>query len=157
MKRFVVVLAASAAVLVGGCSTLGRQIFQQPKVSVQDVRLTGIGLTGGSLDVLVNVDNPNDFRLDATRMTYNVLVDTMPLANGIVGNTFTVQGKSSQQLHIPVNFTFAGLANAGRALLNNGTAPYTVTGDVTVGTPIGNFTIPYSQRGQITSLGGVSH
>mgnify|MGYP003350877281 CR=1 FL=1 len=35
------------------------------EVTVQDVRLTGIGLTGGSLDVLVNVKNPNDFRLDA--------------------------------------------------------------------------------------------
>lgn len=156
MKRFVVVLAASAGALVSGCSTLGRQIFQQPKVTVQDVRLTGIGLTGGSLDVLVNVDNPNNFRLDATRMTYRVLVDTVPLANGLVANTFTVKGNGSQQLHIPVNFTFAGLANAGRTLLNTGTAPYTVTGDVVVGTPLGNFTIPYSQKGQITSLGGVT-
>ena len=156
MKRVFVVLAASAAVVMSGCSTLGRQIFQQPKVTVQDVRLTGIGLTGGSLDVLVNVDNPNDFRLDATRMTYRLLVDTVPLANGLVSNTFTVKGKGTQQLHIPVNFSFAGLANAGRTLLNTGTAPYTVTGDVTVGTPIGNFTIPYSQRGQITSLGGVT-
>lgn len=131
-------------------------MFQQPRVSVQDVRLTGIGLTGGSLDVLVNVDNPNDFRLDATRMTYRLLIDTLPLANGIVGSPFTVDAKRSNQVRIPVNFTFAGLAAAGRTLLNTGSAPYTVTGDVTVGTPLGNFTLPYSSTGRITSLGGVT-
>ena len=156
MKRMAM-LAVSAAVLAGaGCSALGRQVFKQPKVTVQDVRLTGIGLTGGSLDVLVNVDNPNDFRLDATRMTYQVAVDTTPVANGLVRSTFTVQGKGSQQVRIPVNFTFSGLAAAGRSLMSNGSAPYTVTGDVTVGTPIGNFTIPYHQTGHITSLGGVT-
>jgi LEA14-like dessication related protein len=155
MKRMTVV--AAAVMLAGtGCSALGRQAFKQPKVTVQDVRVTGVGLTGGALDVLLNVDNPNGYRLDATRMTYQVNVDTMPVANGIVGSTFTVQGNASQQVHIPVNFTFAGLAAAGRALMNTGTAPYTVTGDITVGTPIGSFTIPYHQTGHITSFGGVT-
>ncbi len=157
MKRLASVIMAAGLLAGAGCSVLGRQAFKQPQVSVQDVRLTGIGLTGGSLDVLVNVKNPNDFRLDATRMTYKLLVDTVPLADGIVGNKFSVDGGGTQQVRIPVNFTFSGLAEAGRTMLSTGSAPYTVTGDITVGSVVGNFTIPFTQSGRITSLGGVSH
>jgi hypothetical protein len=41
-----------------------------------------------------------------------------------------------------------------RQLMNNGTAAYRVTGDVTVGTPIGNYTIPYDQTGRFSVFSG---
>ena len=58
---------AAALALVGGCSTIGRQIFKQPAVGLQDVRLTGLGLAGGNLDIVLRVYNPNGDGLDATR------------------------------------------------------------------------------------------
>lgn len=153
MRKALAVAAVAAAFTVAGCSALGRQAFQQPVVKVQDVKLTGLGLTGGSIDVLVNVDNPNEFRLDATRLTYNVLLDTVPFATGTVDSKFTVEGKGMQSVRIPVNFTYAGVGEAGRQLLNTGAINYRVTGDVIVGTPIGNFTVPYSSTGRFTTLG----
>jgi hypothetical protein len=33
---------------------------------------------------------------------------------------------------------------------------YRVLGDVTVGTPIGSFTIPYDRTGRFSTLGGTS-
>jgi LEA14-like dessication related protein len=156
MRKFFVVAAASATLLAGAaCSTLGRAAFKEPKVELQDVKITGIGLNGGSLDVLLNVDNPNEFRLDATRLTYNVLVgDSIRFATGTVSNHFTVDGKKSQQVHIPVNFTYAGIGAAGRQLMQSGAVDYKVVGDVTVGSPIGSFTVPYSSTGRYTTLGG---
>ena len=150
------ILLLGSVVLAASCATLGKAAFRQPVVSLQDVKVTGIGLNGGSLDVVLNVENPNDFRLDATQMHYSVLVDTVPFANGTTTQHFLVEGKQSQQVHIPINFTYAGVGQAGRQLMNTGSVNYTVRGDVTVGSPIGNFTVPFSQTGRYSTLGGMS-
>ena len=156
MRKVYGVALAVTALAAGACATLGRQYFRQPAVTVQDVAVSGLGINGGSLDVLLNVQNPNDYRLDATRLTYQVLVDTVHIASGLLPNGFHVDGKGTQQVKIPVNFTYAGLGEAGRRMMNNGTVPYTVSGDITVGSVVGNFTVPFQQSGRITSVGGVS-
>ena len=152
MRRILLATAIAAA----GCSALGRQALKDPIVTLADVKVTGVGLNGGSLDVVLNVQNPNDFRLDATQLRYNVLVDTVPFANGTTTQRFTVEGMRSQQVHIPINFTYAGVGQAGRQLMNVGSVNYTVKGDVTVGSPLGNLTVPFSQTGRYSTLGGNS-
>jgi hypothetical protein len=41
-------------------------------------------------------------------------------------------------------------------LMNTGSVNYTVKGDVTVGSPVGNLTVPFSQTGRYSTLGGNS-
>jgi LEA14-like dessication related protein len=150
--------AVSAAIVVtAGCSALGRQAFKEPVVHLQDVHVNGVGLTGGNLDVRLSVYNPNGYRLDATRMSYNVVVgDSVRFATGQVDNRFTVNSNDSSVVTIPVNFTYSGIGAAGRQLLNTGGVNYRVTGDVVVGTVVGSFTVPYSSTGRFNALGGTS-
>ena len=73
MRRLALAVAASAAVAGAGCSALGRQAFQAAgRESARRAACAALGLTGGSLDVMLNVYNPNHYRLDATRLTYQV-------------------------------------------------------------------------------------
>ena len=51
MRRLMLGAATAAIAVVAGCSMLGKQAFQQPIVHLQDVRVNGVGLTGGNLDV----------------------------------------------------------------------------------------------------------
>lgn len=150
-------LATAAAALVAGCSTLARQTFQEPVVQLRDVQLRGLGITGGTLDVQLAVYNPNNFRLDATRMTYQLVSpmasDTVVFANGVVESPPTFSENDTTVVTIPVSFSYAGIGAVGRQLLNSGSVNYTVRGDVTVATPIGNFTRPYSHTGRFTTLG----
>jgi len=149
------VKAAIAA--TAGCSALGKQAFKEPVVHLQDVRVNGVGLTGGNLDVRLSVYNPNGYRLDATRMSYNVIVgDSVRFATGTVDNRFTVNGNDSSVVTIPVNFTYSGIGAAGRQLLNTGGVNYRVAGDVVIGTVVGNFTVPYSSTGRFNALGGTT-
>ena len=124
-------------------------------VNLKDVKIRGIGLNGGSLDVLLSVYNPNGYRLDATRLTYKVALagDSITLASGALDSRFTVQNNDSTTVTIPVSFTYAGVGAAGRSLLNTGSVAYHVLGDVTVGSPVGNFTMPYSSQGRFTTTG----
>jgi len=155
MRKFAIALAASAAVAGAACSALGRQAFKQPVVNLRDVKVRGLGITGGNLDVMLNVYNPNHYRLDATRLTYRVDLagDSITIASGALDSRFTVQESDSTVVTIPVSFTYAGVGAAGRSILATGAVNYHVMGDVTVGSAVGNFTVPYSSSGRFTTTG----
>ena len=155
MRRRIAV-AALAMLALGGCASLGLGGFKEPLVRFNDVKLRGLGLSGGSADVILNVYNPNGFDLNAARLTYSLFVgDNLKLGDGMIQNAFRVKDRDSTFVTIPVNFTYAGLGAAGRQLLESGSVSYRVMGDLTVDTPLGNFTRPYDQRGRFSSFGSV--
>ena len=152
-------LVGVAAVRLGStiaCASLGRAVFKEPVVEFRELKVNGLGLTGGSLDVVLSVYNPNNFKLDATRLTYNLMVDSVNFGSGAIDQKFAVQSGDSTLVRLPLTFTYAGIGAAGRQLLNTGTVNYRVMGDLTVGTPLGNFTRPYDRTGRYTALGGSS-
>src|SRR2546423_3379727 len=144
-RRTKLALAVLAVIAIAGCATLGRAGFQQPVVNFKDLRVRGLGLTGGSIDAYLNVYNPNGYRLDATRLTYTVTVgDNAQLGTGALDSRFTVQNNDSTIVRIPIDFTYSGIGAAARQMMQSGSVPYNVTGDISVATPVGNFTVPYS-------------
>lgn len=153
-RRFA--LAALAALALGGCASLGLGSFREPVVHFNDARLRGLGLSGGSVDVVLSVYNPNRFDLNATRLTYRLMVEDRDLGTGALNNAFRVGNNDSTFVTIPIDFTYAGLGAAGRQLLTSGSINYRVIGDFTVDTPLGSFTRPYDQRGRFSSLGGTT-
>lgn len=156
MRRPKFAVAMFALFAVTACASLGRGIFQEPIVNFKDLRVRGLGLSGGSLDVYLNVYNPNQFRLDATRLTYRLLVGETQLGMGALDSRFTVQRGDSTEVRIPIDFTYSGIGSAARQMMSSGSVPYTVTGDVTVATPIGSFTRPYTGHGRFSAFGGAS-
>jgi LEA14-like dessication related protein len=155
MRRLGLGAASAAIALTVGCSALGRQAFQQPIVHLQDVRVNGLGLTGGNLDVKLSVYNPNGFKLDATSMTYNLFVgDSVQMAQGTLDNRFTVNSNDSSFVTLPVSFTYAGIGAAGRQLLNTGGVNYRVNGNVSVHTIIGSFPVPFNATGRFNAIRG---
>jgi LEA14-like dessication related protein len=155
MKKVAVCVAAAMAAGLGACSMLARGAFQQPIVHLQSVAVRGLGLTGGSLDVKLSVYNPNHYRLDATQLTYqvNLAGDSVKVASGTYNSRFTVQDNDSAYVTLPVDFSYAGVGAAGRQAVNTGLIAYHVLGNVTVGSAVGNFTVPFSTVGRFTTTG----
>ena len=155
MRRRSFIAAFAAVAALGGCSTLGMLGgFKEPVVTFKDLKVAGLGLSGGSLDVYLNVYNPNGFKLDATRLTYKLLVGDQQLALGALDSRFTVQNGDSTTVRIPINFTYSGISGVARQMMQNGSSDYRVNGDVTVGTPLGNYTIPYDRTGRFSVFSG---
>lgn len=157
MRRTMVALAAAAALGTGalaGCSALGRQVFQNPVVNLRDVRVTGVGLTGASLDVVLNVYNPNGYRLDLGRLTYALNVEDTRLAEGVFDGAMTFTEGDTTAVRIPITLSYSGIGSAARQLMNSGAVNYTVNGDVGVRTPIGNYTVPYRSTGRYSAFSG---
>lgn len=157
MRRVVGIVGAVAmAVVLGatGCASLGLGGFKEPVVTFRNLRVNGLGLSGGNLDVELSVYNPNGFKLEGTRLTYQLMVESTKLGEGALDQRFTVQDKDSTIVRLPVSFTYAGLGAAGRQLMQSGAVNYRVLGDVTVATPVGNFTRPYDRTGRFSTLSG---
>lgn len=154
MRKILVVAASVATMATAGCATLGRQVFKQPVVTFKDLRVAGVGLTGGTVDVVLGVYNPNGYRLDATNLTYNLLIGGTQLGSGTYNSRLTVRSGDSTFVTLPVTLDYKGLSAAGRQLASKGAVNYRVLGNLQVGTPIGNFTVPYDQTGRFTAFGG---
>ena len=154
--KFAATLFAIGA--MSACATLGGLAgFKEPIVSFRDLKVRGLGLSGGSLDAYLSIYNPNGYRLDATRLTYNVLVGQNQLGTGALDSRFTVQNNDSTIIRIPIDFTYSGIGAAARQMMQSGSVPYTVNGDVTVATPVGNFTRPYTGTGRFSAFGGAQN
>ena len=150
MRRLALVLSAATIASGVGCASAARQMLKEPVVTLRDVRLVGIGVTGGTLDVFLSIYNPNEFRLDGSRLTYQVFADSVAVGGGTLEQQFTVQNGDSTSIRLPLTFTYAGLGAAARQIQNQGSVNYRVRGEIEVATPIGRFTRPYDQSGRYT-------
>src|SRR5687768_18428244 len=108
---------AAFAVAAIGCASLGVGGFREPVVHFNDAKIRGLGLSGGAIDVVLSVYNPNRFDLNATRLTYRLMVEAKELGTGALNDAFRVSDNDSTYVTIPVQFTYAGLGSAGRQLL----------------------------------------
>ena len=155
-RRVAAAAALIAAAALGACATLGRAVFEEPEVDFRSLRVNGLGLTGGTLDLQLAVFNPNGYDLEATRFSYNLLMDSTRVAEGLIDTRQTFESGDTTVVTVPINFSYAGLGAAGRELLQRGTVNYRVAGDVTVDTPLGSFTRPYTSTGTYTPLRGAA-
>ncbi len=152
MRPMMLGAALVALAGVAGCRTLAKQVFANPVVEVKNVQVKGIGLQGGSLDVILSVYNPNEYRLDATRISYQVWVDSSSVATGEIEKLVTLADKGTSEVVVPVEFTYAAVQKAVRQFAQRGSVDYRVTGNFTMVTPFGNITRPYSGAGRLDSF-----
>ena len=131
---------------------MGRSVFATPIVELKDVRLRAIGLQGGSMDIILDVMNPNDYRLDATRLTYNLFVDTLRIAFGEIRKTASLEAHKKSEVVVPVSFSIPELIKATQAMSKTGGVDFHVTGEVTAATPGGSFTRPYKGDGHFDNI-----
>lgn len=151
-RRMIVALTLVLAAGITGCQTMARQVMANPIVSVKDVVVKGIGIEGGALDVILDVENPNEFRMDATRITYVVWVDSSRIADGAIDKMVTLAQKRRTEVTVPVNFTYEAVRAAMAQYMLRGTLDYRITGEFSVVTPFGNITRPYSGTGRVDGM-----
>ena len=150
---------AVAALLItsSACASMGRSSFANPIVELKDVKVRGIGMKGGTLDVVLDVYNPNGYRLDTSGFTYTLWIDTSNVATGQINRLVTLETRKKTEVTLPLTFTIKELQNAARAMTDMGSVNYRLVGDLTVSTPAGSFTRPYEGRGTFNSTSLIPH
>ena len=158
MRTLLTATAVASLVAVGACAHRNTipvgtaPEFYRPTVGLRDVKLGGVGLTGGSLEVVLNIYNPNEYQLQSPRVVYRVLVDDHRLAKGIYDSEVSIPSGDSVQVRVPASISYSDLGQAGRSLIGMGAVNYRVIGDIIVDTPSGRLKAPYDRAGTFSSL-----
>lgn len=131
---------------------------EQPQVSLAGARLASLGFSGGVVDVRLSVYNPNRFRLRASGLTYDLDLEDpddggwFDFTEGRIDQDLQVAGGDTAVVVIPVRFTYTGLGEIVRGLLDRGTFDYRVSGLVAVEGPV-RRDIRYNHTGSVTPTG----
>lgn len=136
------------ALALGGCAGLG-DLFKEPTFRLERVMVRDIGLRGGVLDLVIGVDNPNQFDLHGTSLTVGFDVEQSHLGDVRLTNDFAVTKGSVTTLTLPLAFEWAGAGNAVRAALGSGEIPYTMKGQARLQTPFGQYDVPFQSEGRV--------
>jgi LEA14-like dessication related protein len=156
MRTIVLSLAAGAVLALAACASGGGSSnhvrYYRPTVSLDDVRMAGMGVLGGTMDVTIGVHNPNDFPLHTPRVRYRLLVDTLQIASGSYDSDAVVGADDSLRVMLPVPFSYMSLTGTARTIMNRGTMEYRMVGDITVWTRHGRFTTPFSRAGRFAPM-----
>lgn len=144
------VLATALALLIPGCSFF----YQDPTVRLLDVRVVGLGITSGTAEVTLEVDNPNRFALEVREFTYLLEVAEgedrwVELARGDVEETVRIGRRTTEAVVLPVPFQYRGAGSAIRAWLDTGQIDYRFQGELTARGPSRTMTFPVRSQGSL--------
>ncbi|HEU5249679.1 MAG TPA: LEA type 2 family protein [Thermoanaerobaculia bacterium] len=135
------------------CSQLAG-VFEKPELDFRAIRINAIGLEGATLEILVDVYNPNSYRLGLERLSYDLAIEDIPWGVGSTESPIAVEGRSNATLMLPLSVSWSRLGEAGREALRSGSVNYGVSGNMTVATSLGAVNVPYSRAGRFSVLSG---
>lgn len=150
MRKLILVLAA-AAVTLSGCAAINTwSNLQSPQVEVAGIKLSSIGLTSGTFDVTLRVNNPNSIDLNGTHLVATIDAKDQRFADIDLTQAFTLPKGMAVPIVVPVTIQWSGASGAVRQLIGAGAVPYKIGGRVTVDTPIGARGLDFSTSGTVS-------
>lgn len=150
MVRALRAAAIIAAVPLSSCATMSAWAnLQEPRVELEKIQVRSIGISSGTFDLTLRVDNPNEVDLDGTALTATVDVKGTRFAQADLSNAFTLPKGAAVSLVVPVQVSWNGAGAVAREIINSGTVPYALGGRVTVNTPIGAKGLDFHGSGNV--------
>ncbi len=133
------------AMLVGGCAGPLSKPLIEPDVQVRGLEITDATLSGVDAIVTLDINNPNDVRLSARGLSYEVFVSGNKLVTGQHDNSISVSAFGKETIELPVRLSYFGIIETLPEVLKTGKADYMVKGNIK--TSIFNYAIPFSKQG----------
>jgi LEA14-like dessication related protein len=141
--------SVAVVVVVAACATLRGLTFQEPEVSLQEIDITGVGLTGGTFNLVFDVWNPNDYRLRSTRLEVGIDLESTHFGDALLDRPLDLSPTNHNQVVVPVRFEWAGLGAGAKALLSRRAVGYTIAGRVLLDTPLGDKAVGLTGKGNV--------
>jgi LEA14-like dessication related protein len=137
-------------VTLSSCATLRHALnFEQPQIELHEIHVTGLGLGGGTMDLVFDVYNPNEYRLRSTRLEVGLQLAGTDFGEALIDKPLDLSPQNHSQVVMPVRFTWAGVGAAARSLLESQELPYGLTGAVLLDTPIGERKVELKGNGHV--------
>ncbi len=139
-----------ASVGFSGCATLSQMAFVEPEVDLMEIQVVGLGLSGGTLNVVLDVYNPNAFDINSGRLSLALALDETPFGEIALDHGLSLPDGEHTSVELPLRFTWQGVGAGARALLDTGSVPYAMRGTLWVDLPVGERAISVGRGGTVT-------
>jgi LEA14-like dessication related protein len=144
-----ILLAAVSAAALVGCATFKYTGFERPHVQLESVSVTGLGLSGGSLRLELDVYNPNEYAVRGSAFTGRLKLEDTQFGEILFERGFELAPQAHTTLEVPMQFTWEGVGAAARGLLARGSVSYELGGALFVDTPGGDKRVEIDTGGVV--------
>ena len=134
---------------LSGCALVQHVRFQAPSAQLTGVSITGLGLQGGSLDLKLDVFNPNSYTLRSTRLQVGIDLENTPFGTAALDQPLELPPAAHSAVRVPLTFTWSGVGAGARAMLGKGSVNYGLTGRILVDTPLGERSVDLRTNGVV--------
>lgn len=152
MIKTIALLAIALA--LASCAGLGLdQVFQRPRVQVEDATVNRVSFE--QLDLVLDflVENPNGVSLPLSGIDYELFVNGERFAEGLREERIDIPARGEGRVDLPVSLRFEELYRAFRSLRESDRSEYELRADFLFDVPVvGRVTVPVSKRGDLPLL-----
>ena len=150
VNGFILVLI-TAAMLLSGCAAL-QEFVQPPSVRISGVRLADVSFEQLGLDVDLAVRNPNTFGFSMDGFDYSMSIEGKEFLSGTQEKQLMVEAKNSQTLQIPLSVNLRELHALSRAVQEQDSLTYSITGHLFPSGVFSGTRIPFDHSGRLPNV-----
>ena len=113
------------------CGTLDKRLNSiQPKVFVDAIEIEDASLSGLTALITLNVENPNDFALNAKGLDYTMSLAGTKILSGESQSNMSVPALGSGNLEVPVRISYASILETIPKVMETEVASYNFSGSI---------------------------
>lgn len=144
-KRFIL-FVGFVVVFFQGCASLdGRLNPIQPKVFVDAIEIEDASLSGLTALLTLNVENPNNFALNAKGLDYTMSLAGTNILSGESQSNMSVPALGSGKIEVPVRISYASILEMIPKVVETGVASYNFSGSIHTRL----FNIPFNKTDEL--------
>ena len=137
-----------------GCAALQQLAnIQEPKLDVENVRMTGLSFDAIDLAFDVKIQNPNALAITLAGFDFDFQVNEASFLKGQQDKQLSLQSRGESMIEIPISLNFKDLYNTFQALKNLDSTGYKLMGGLSFNLPVlGATRIPISKTGKLPNV-----
>lgn len=117
--------------LFQGCASLDERLNPiQPRVFVDAIEVEDASLSGLTALLTLNVENPNNFALNARGLDYTMNLAGTDILSGESSSNMRVPALGSGKIEVPVRISYASLIEVLPKVFETGVASYNFSGSI---------------------------
>ncbi len=136
-----------------GCAAVLQQLqFSKPSLALESIQVTGLSFTGGSVDLILDVFNPNSFDLNTMRVEAGIDLEGTHFGDVSWEEPVTLPSEEHTTVRVPLAFTWSGVGAGTRGLLTKGAVSYVLDTRLFLDTPLGDRAVGFETTGNVPLL-----
>lgn len=156
MRSFLIIGTCLVMFVLQACGSLDKRLNPiQPEVFIDAIKIEDATLSGLTALLTLNVQNPNNFALNARGLDYTMSLAGTNILSGENTSSMSVPALGSGKIEVPVRISYADILETIPKIFETGIASYNFTGSIHTRL----FNIPFDKTDELKLpyIGGSSN